>query len=582
MTQHGAISAASESLRGFRILLLLAASMVAASHAQNPGPPNVLVLMAEDLSSRIGAFDDPLARTPNIDRLALEGVRFPNTFTTAGVCAPSRAAFITGMHAISIGAMHMRTSTSPVAPYLTVPPPRIKAFPELLRAAGYHTFTDRKLDYQFSGILAGSGPSTIWDAEGQGDHLARVPPDRPFFGLINFLITHESAAFLEASVGTDRGRQTARAAARARANLDRRTPPDRISVPPYYPDLPEVRAHIADHYDNIQLMDAQVGEIIAALAARGQLERTILIWTTDHGDPLPRAKRELYDSGIRVPLIVRWPEAYRPDHLAPGAVDERLISFVDLAPTILRLAGISPPTHLHGRDILDPDVPARRYVYAARDRIDEQPDRVRAVRDHRFKYLRFFRPGTPGAVHLDYRDQGRIMRALWEQQSRGMLNAAQAGWFLPRPEEALFDLSQDPHELHNLAQNPVHAQALTRMRSAYAAWRLRVADLGALSEATLAERFWPGGRQPLTSAPTIRPHPSGHIELHAEPGASIEYRLNEGPWQIYSGNPVTPTHTVLRARAVRYGYALSAEVSFPVMAMPPPTAAGADADPVTP
>jgi arylsulfatase A-like enzyme len=343
--------------------------MVAASHAQNPGPPNVLVLMAEDLSSRIGAFDDPLARTPNIDRLALEGVRFPNTFTTAGVCAPSRAAFITGMHAISIGAMHMRTSTSPVAPYLTVPPPRIKAFPEL---PGYHTFTDRKLDYQFSGILAGSGPSTIWDAEGQGDHLAQVPPDRPFFGLINFLITHESAAFLEASVGTDRGRQTARAAARARANLDRRTPPDRISVPPYYPDLPEVRTHIADHYDNIQLMDAQVGEIIAALAARGQLERTILIWTTDHGDPLPRAKRELYDSGIRVPLIVRWPEAYRPDHLAPGAVDERLISFVDLAPTILRLAGISPPTHLHGRDILDPDVPARRYVYAARDRIDEQ------------------------------------------------------------------------------------------------------------------------------------------------------------------------------------------------------------------
>jgi len=525
--------------------------------------PNILVLMAEDLSARIGAFGDPLSRTPNLDRLAAEGVRFPNTFTAAGVCAPSRAAFITGVHQISIGAQHMRAGTSPVADYLAVPPPEVKAFPELLRRAGYFTFTDRKLDYQFSGILAGTGPSSIWDLEGLDsavDALKGVPEDRPFFGLINFLITHESAAFTPDSQPTEAGRNVAEAAAEARDGLAHRTSPDQVLVPPYYPDLPEVRSHIADLYDNVQVMDAQVGAILAGLADSGRLDQTIVIWTTDHGDPLPRAKRELFDSGLRVPMIIRWPVAYRPPHLSAGTEDLRLISFVDLASMILDIARVSAPEYLHGRNPLDPQVAARRYVYASRDRMDEQPDRVRAVRDARYKYLRYFRPGTPGAVHIRYRDQGRIMQALWSGKAGRTLDESQLAWFEPRPEEALYDLDKDPHELRNLAGDPDHQATLTRMRSAYGSWRIRVPDLGAIPEAEMAADFWPGGRQPVTPAPAIHPSDDGQIVLSAPDGASIEYRINEGPWSIYRASIQLPAGDQLTSRATRYGHAGSAEV----------------------
>ncbi|MEM8768457.1 MAG: sulfatase-like hydrolase/transferase [Pseudomonadota bacterium] len=517
--------------------------------------PDILVLMAEDLSPRIGAFGDALARKPNIDALASSGVRFPNTFTAAGVCAPSRAAFITGRHQISFGAQHMRTSSSPVATYLTVPPVELKAFPEYLRAAGYYTFTDRKLDYQFSGVWAGSGPESIWDSEGAADPFADLPDDQPFFGLINFLITHESAAFLPEDVPAGPGRGAAERARTARAALSERTAPEEVVLPPYYPDEPAVRAHIADHYDNVQLMDQQVGQILARLDALGRLDRTLILWTTDHGDPLPRAKRELYDSGLKVPLLIRWPEGRLPEGFEAGASDERLVSFVDLAPTLLAFAGITPADAFHGRNLFAADAAPRRYVYASRDRIDAQDDRVRAVRDERYKYLRYYRPGTPGAVHLAYRDQGRIMRALWRHAEAGTLNPVQSLWFEPRPTEALYDLEADPHELVNLVDERAQLATLTRLRTALGAWRLRVQDLSEESEAELAERFWPGGEQPVTAPPTFKRLESGKVSISAEPGASIEYRFGGSPWRLYQ-EPV-PAAGDLEARAVRYGYALS-------------------------
>jgi arylsulfatase A-like enzyme len=525
--------------------------------------PNILILMAEDLSAHLGAFGDPVARTPNLDRLAAQGVRFPNTFTTAGVCAPSRASLITGVHQISLGAQHMRTSTSPVGAYLAVPPPAVKAFPELLRAAGYYTFTDRKLDYQFSGVVAGSGPFTIWDAEGQSASFENAPPGTPFFGLVNFFITHESAAFTPASQAENPGGAVAAtAAAAARARLADPILPSEVSVPPYYPDEPRVREHIADFYNNVQVMDLQVGQILESLDRLDLLERTIVIWTTDHGDALPRAKRELFDSGIRVPMIIRWPEAYRPDFVEPGTIDERLISFVDLAPMVLAIAGVPLPDYLQGANALDPAEPPREYVFAARDRIDEQQDQVRAVRDHRYKYLRYFQPGTPGAVHIAYRDQGRIMQALWAGLEAGTLDKAQSLWFQDRPEEALFDLVADPHELDNLAEDPDHAPTLARMRSAYETWRLRVPDLSDEDEEAMAARFWAGGEQPVTPAPAITRNPAGHFVISAEDQASIGYRIDDGAWQLYTTPVAVPGGVTITAKAVRYGYAESEEVSY--------------------
>jgi arylsulfatase A-like enzyme len=552
--------------RRLRSIACVACLVGLVSQPLEASQPNLLVLMAEDLSARVGAFGDPVARTPNLNRLAEQGVRFPNTFTAAGVCAPSRAAFITGVHQISLGAMHMRTSTSPVARYLAVPDPEVKAFPELLRRAGYYTFTDRKLDYQFSGVFAGTGPESIWDAEGADvtlDAAIRSAADqgRPFFGLINFLTTHESATFLADDTLNDGGAAVAARAAAARASLPERTDPNVVTVPPYYPDEPAVRAHIADHYDNVQIMDTQVGRLIRTLTDRGQLDKTIIVWTTDHGDALPRAKRELFDSGIRVPMIVRWPESLRPTHMKPGTTDPQLVSFVDLAPTLLAMAGLPAEAFHQGQDRLHADGPARRYVYASRDRMDEQRDRVRAVRDARFKYLRYFDPGTPGAVHLAYRDQGRIMQTLWRHHAAGTLNKKQRQWFEPRPREALYDLDADPWEPENLAEDPDHLPELTRMRMAYAEWRLRIPDLADVPEAELAERFWPGGRQPVTADPWFQQTDDGRLSIHAEPGASIELNTGGG-WRPYTGPVPIGSDAPIRARAVRYGQALSAEVVF--------------------
>ncbi len=272
--------------------------------------PNILLLMAEDLSPRIGSFGDALANTPNIDQLAVAGTRYTNVFTTAGVCAPSRAALITGQHQISFGGQHMRTTTGPLGPYLAQPAAGVKAFPELLRGAGYYTFTDRKLDYQFSGVSAGSGPFTLWDKDGAAPTAWRKrAPGQPFFGLINFLETHESGVMQPdgpphspSHAATQKMRKNANLVAPAVTN------PADIILPPYYPDLPAVRNDLARHYDNIHAMDQRVGDIVAALAADGLLDNTIIIWTTDHGDGLPRAKRELYDSGTKVPLVLRIPK----------------------------------------------------------------------------------------------------------------------------------------------------------------------------------------------------------------------------------------------------------------------------------
>ena len=354
--------------------------------------------MAEDMGPRVGAFGDTVSRTPNLDALAEAGVRYDNVFTTAGVCAPSRAAHILGVHQIATGSQHMRTSTRPEGAYFSVPPPHIKAYPELLRAAGYYTFTDSKLDYQFSSTFAGTGPFTIWDAD-DIRHWGGREKNQPFFGLINYMETHESGIFTPLGHWphslTHLFMQIWRWWTLEDPVADTISP-DTISLPPYFPDTETVRRDMVRHYGNIRDMDYQVGRVLERLEQQGLAENTIVIWTTDHGDGLPRAKRELYDSGIRVPMIIRWPEKYRPEHLKPGDLDSGLISFVDLAPTILQMAGVEAPEYLQGKNFLESETPGRDYVFASRDRIDEVPDRQRAVRNKRFKYIRSWGPNHTG------------------------------------------------------------------------------------------------------------------------------------------------------------------------------------------
>ena len=547
-------------IAGFAVPLLLAVAGVAV--ANGPERPNILLLVAEDLSPRIGAFGDAVARTPNLDRLAAEGTRFTNVFTTAGVCAPSRAALILGRHQISTGTQHMRSSGGG---YLAVPPPDAKAFPERMRAAGYFTYQLHKLDYQFSGTFSGSGPSSIWDAEDDEAQWTSREEGQPFFGMVNYMVTHESGVM--APLGTwphsfthllMQGIQwfTRRGFTDAVVPTD----PARVVLPPYYPDLPEVRTDLARHYDNVQIMDAQVGALLDRLERDGLADDTIVVWTTDHGDGLPRAKRDLYDSGLQVPMIIRWPERFRADDRPPGRVDAQLISFVDLTVALLSMAGIETPPGMHGRDFLDPEIPEREYVYAARDRIDEQSDRQRAVRSRRFKYIWSGHPDLPEGFPLDYRENQDIVRAMRRAFEEGRLDAKQRRWFEAPGEERLFDLARDPHEVDDVSDDPAYARDLARMRAALAAFRARVPDLSEEPEAELAERFWPGGEQPATGAPEIRlVDDRVHVSC-ATPGASIEVAWDDGPWQLYSA-PLEPRPGVpLSARAVRYGYAASDEV----------------------
>jgi arylsulfatase A-like enzyme len=542
------------------LALLWPGALLAAQSA-----PNILVLMAEDMGLRVGAFGDPVAVTPNLDQLAQHGVKFDRVFTTAGVCAPSRAAHILGMHQIATGTQHMRTASRAEGSYYSVPPAMVKAYPELLRRHGYYTFTDSKLDYQFSGIGADSGPSTIWDDAGVRDWSGRHE-GQPFYGLINFEATHESGLF--APLGSMPHGVVHLWLQLRRWWRDADSPPqvvtpDQVEVPPYYPDTETVRTTIARQYNNIALMDQQVGQVLDKLRADGLADSTIVIWTTDHGDGLPRAKRELYDTGIHVPMIVHWPAAYRPDSMRQGATDSRLISFVDLAPTVLAMAGVDAPDYLHGHDVFNTAVPPRRYVFASRDRVDEQPDRQRAARDQRYKYIRSWHPELPGGHPLAFRENMDMVREMNALQAQGKLSPAQGRWFEPVGRERLYDLSVDPHELHDPIPDKHYAEALQRMREALDTWIGEVGDWSEESETDMVARFMPGNSRQVTPAPVFE-LAGGAVTLKGvKAGLSLAFRVDEGRWQLYTQPiPAASVNERIQAKAVRYGWQESEVVEF--------------------
>lgn len=518
-------------------------------------------MMVEDLSPRIGAFGDDLARTPNIDRLAREGVRYTHVFATAGVCAPSRAALITGMNQVSITAQHMRT-TDYVWPdgsgrrgYEAAPPSFVKAFPELLRAAGYYTTNNSKTDYQFG------SPFTVWDENGAQAHWKNRPEGMPFFAMYSLTATHESSLFPTDSIerrfpGTG---AVLRAFESQRNALPSRTRPEDVVVPPYYPDTPTVRADIARQYDNVQLMDAWVGERMAELEREGVLDNTIVIWTTDHGDGLPRAKRSLYDSGLNVPMIIRF-----PDGRGAGTVDRRLTSFVDLAPTVLTLAGAERPAHLQGIDMLGQEGAVQARVYAARDRLDESPDLGRAVRTRDFKYIVNERPDAMFFLPLSFRENLPMMAEMRKLAGEGGLSPVQAGYFAtPRPAEELYDLRLDPHEVRNLAGDPAHAGVKAELSAALSAWRAKVGDPGLMPEDEMIKAAWGAQSQPQTVAPVITTSRDAQgvsvVLASATEGASIGYRFaGEARWRLYTGPFNAETGQRIEAKAIRYGFKESA------------------------
>ncbi|MFW6059658.1 MAG: sulfatase [Phycisphaeraceae bacterium] len=527
--------------------------------------PNILWISLEDTSPRFGCYGDPVARTPNLDRLAAEGCRYPNAFSVAGVCAPSRSAVITGMYPTAIGTHQMRTSHSTrhspdtPMPYEAVPPHYVKLVSEYLRAAGYYCTNNVKTDYQFN------PPISAWDEWSQQAHWRNRPDaDQPFFAVFNFTYTHESGMW------ADHERSHP-------ADGPLRTDPDQVELPPYLPNTPKARRALAQHYDNIERDDEEVGRLLRELEEDGLAQNTIVFIWSDHGEGLPRAKRWPYDSGIRVPLIVRW-----PGRLNEGAVDDRLVSMIDLGPTVLSLAGVGAPQHMHGTPFLGPDTTPRSYIYASRDRHDEAYDMVRAVRDGRYKYIRHYYPMQPYTPWIPYLNRHPVMEELWRLHLEGALEPPQDFLFRTRPVEELYDTQNDPHELNNLAMEPAHRQTLQRLREALDQWREKYGDMGDVDEAQMVRNWYPNGRQPVTLHPLLIPVSAEHpgratgsgggqfagpilVQMHcATQGASIVWTTEPGDdarWHLYTG-PVRldgPGRALLRARAHRIGFQPSEE-----------------------
>ncbi|MFE4721016.1 sulfatase-like hydrolase/transferase [Streptomyces sp. NPDC056728] len=444
-----------------------AATTPAAGAASGRTPterPNILWLVAEDHYPFVGAYGDPVARTPALDRLAREGIRYENSYSTAPVCAPSRFALLTGVAPQSAGpAEHMRA--------LGRTPVFLKGFPEYLRRAGYYTTNNSKTDYNTVVDM-----TATWDASSASAHYRDRPADAPFFAVFNDMTTHESSLF------------TAQ---------DGRTRREEIRLPAYLPDTPEIRGDFAHYYDAMETMDGHVGTKLAELEAAGLADDTIVFFYSDNGGVLPRSKRHCYDEGLRTALIVRFPEKWA--HLAPrpaGSVERRAVTSVDYGPTVLALAGVDIPDHIQGRPFAGMrHLPSAHYAFGGRDRMDERYDMVRTVRDERYRYLRNYAPHRPWGQHGAYAWLARGYQSWQQAHLDGTLDPVQDRFWGTKPAEELYDLRADPDEVHNLADDPAHAHTLERLSRALDEHIVAVHDNGFIPEGSHAEG-WVESRRP--------------------------------------------------------------------------------------
>ena len=349
-------------------------------------------------------------------------------------------------------------------------PPDIAPYPYAFREKGYYTTNNSKTDYNFE------HDGEMWDESSRSAHWRNRPdPDQPFFAIFNFNTTHESRIARDETY------------AEATANLPDSLfhNPEFLTLPPYYPDTPAVREQWTRYYNIISAMDRQVGDVLRQLREDGLEKETIVFFYSDHGVGLPRGKRWLYDSGLHVPLMIHFPEAYRDLAPAnPGEVTDRLVSFIDFPVTAMSLAGIEPPAYMQGSPFLGAfaDVP-RPYVYAARDRMDERYDMIRAVRDKRYKYIRNYEPYKPYFQYMNTPEKGLIMQALRSAEAKGTLPLAAQKYFArEKPEEELYDVEIDPHELNNLVHEPAYVATLNRLRQAHRDWMADIHDVGLLPE----------------------------------------------------------------------------------------------------
>lgn len=512
---------------------------------------NFLWISIEDISPTLGCYGDTYAKTSRVDHFATEGVRYDNAHSVYPVCAPSRSSIITGMYPATIGSHHMRS--------LAVPPPEVKCFTEYLRAAGYYCSNNAKTDYNFNG--PSNAPLSAWDDSSNQAHWRNREKDQPFFSVFNIGTTHESQL---RDLRSERTKKLIEA-------LPEKSDPAKAIVPPYYANTPAIRKNIADYYDTVAAMDGEVDTILRQLDQDGLRDNTVVFFWGDHGWGMPRGKRWLYDSGTRVPLIIR-----APGMLKPGSKSDELVSLFDLGPTLLSLAGVPIPRHMQAQPFLgDQKARPREYVFMARDRMDEAYDMIRSVRDKRFRYNKNYQWQKPYLLYNDYMDAMpaiRQMRSLFKesmhlgpQGPNAKLTPAQLAFFgaAQKPKEELYDTVADPHEIHNLADRPEHQATLQKFRKVHEDFMKQTRDLGEVPETELVERMRPGGRWQTTEKPVVKVSGSSMEVSCPTAGASLVYTQQSGEkphWKLYSRPITVKKGDTFRIRACRLGYLDSEEI----------------------
>jgi len=472
-----------------------------AAKPQAAGRLNILWITCEDMSPTLGCYGDDYATSPNIDRFAKESVRYTHAFASAPVCSPARSCLITGVYASSLGTGNLRSSF-PI-------PPEMRGFPAILRKAGHYCTNNVKTDYNTSDLRA--IVSASWDACSGKAHWRGRGKDQPFFAIFNDTVTHQSRSMVWSYADFCKKIQSTLAASE-------RHDPAKAPVPPYYPDTPITRRTVARFYDCVTVMDKNTGAILKQLEEDGLAEDTIVFFYSDHGSGMPRHKRLVLDSGLRVPLLVRFPKKYA--HLAPakpGAATDRLVSFVDFAPTVLSLLGLAIPKYMQGAAFLGSAAgKARTHIYGARDRVDEAYDFARCMRDGNWLYVRNYMPHLSYNQPSWYSDQGEIRDDITALAAAGKLKTdAQKHYAGPtRATEELYDTANDPHQIRNLATSPKQAQRLAAMRKDLRDWQDRTRDLGFLPECDLAERM--GSAVPFDIARRDDVYPLAKIRAAAE------------------------------------------------------------------
>ena len=524
------------------LLFILLSSCVQKSNttgSPNRNLPNIIWLVAEDQSPDwFPMYGDSTMALPHLQALANDGVVFDNAVAPVPVCAPARSALITGMYPTTLGTHNMRTyapgrsdgerpypeldipSYSPVVPY------GVKMFPEYLRKKGYYTANGPKEDYNFEKTDA------AWNESSTNRHWRKRENGQPFFVVFNFNVCHESQVW-------NRGKDSLF------------TDPAKVPVPPYFPDTETVRHDIAVNYSNLKRLDDQVGKIISELKTDGLYENSIIFFYGDHGGPFPRHKRALYDTGVKVPLIIKF-----PGNSDSGQRDQRNISFIDYAPTVLSLAGIDPPKVMQGKAQFGAFKTEQNmeYTFHSSDRFDAIYDCIRAVRSKRFKYIKSFNTNLSHALPVGYREQMPMMQELRILHQAGTLNFNQDLWLSEiKPEEELYDVRKDPYELHNLAGNKDFKDTLSTYRELLNHWIAETKDLGQFPEKELIDSFLVKGKQPeLPSLEMNIANDSIQLLCKKSDASLVWKQPQDTVWNVYS-HPL-PAGIPYEAKAERIGY----------------------------